>query len=248
MPPRQRGGRKAGPAGTHAVTTASPPGDDSDGSGGRNDDSVAQDFEAFVRSTLSKLVEGQQLLETKLGASIEFNSERITDLEKAKADLEKSFNTLKVEVSSMKVQLARQSTEINRQERFSRRNNFRVVSIARTQGENCLEKVADILITRFRWGDGPKIERAHRDGNDKNSKPAHILVKMLSFQDKVKVLRERRQALEGLSFYIVDDLTAPDWQEKIRWKKEVKALYDRGIKLRFFAGRWRADNGVIYDF
>jgi hypothetical protein len=31
-----------------------------------------------------------------------------------------------------------------------------------------------------------------------------------------------------------------DWQEKKPWKTEVKALYDKGIKLRFFTGKWRS--------
>ena len=71
---------------------------------------------------------------------------------------------------------------------------------------------------------------------------------MLSFQDKVKVFRERHRALDGSSLYIRDDLTAQDRQEKARWKNEVKTLYEQGTKLRFSTGRWRTSKGVPYEF
>ena len=206
-------------------------GDDSDDSGEKDDGHSSQEFEVFVRSTLAKLVDGQKQLEARLAASIEFNSERISDLEKAKMGLEKEVSGL----SSTKITLEKQSIEINKQERFSRRNNFRVVAVPRTQGENCLQKVADILVTNFGWSDTPKIERAHRDGPDKQGRPAHLLVKMLSCQDKLKVMREHRKALEGTPMFILDDLTAMDRREKLRWKTEVKTLYEKD-KTEIFRG------------
>ena len=50
------------------------------------------------------------------------------------------------------------------------------------------------------------------------------------------------------SMYILDDLTAVDRQEKLKWKSEVKTLYEQGTKLRFRAGKWRRGNGVPLDF
>ena len=57
--------------------------DDSGDFGGTKDDEDRHDFQAFVRSSLAKLVEGQQQMELNLAASIEFNSERIVKLEKS---------------------------------------------------------------------------------------------------------------------------------------------------------------------
>ena len=111
-----------------------------------------------------------------------------------------------------------------------------------------MEKAADILVTNFSWSDTPKIERAHRDGPDKQGRPAHLLVKMLNCQDKLKVMREHRKALEGTPMFILDDLTAMDRREKLRWKTEVKALYEKDMKLRFSASRWRNNNGIPFDF
>ena len=249
MPPKPRGGKKTGLQATPAgQTPTASPGDDSDEASGRNGCSSFHDFEDFVRATLTKLVDGQKQLEDRLAASIEFNSERISDLEKAREGLEREVHDLKAELSSVKAVLEKHSIEINKQERFSRRNNFRVVAVSRTQGENCMQKIADMLTTRFGWAETPMIERAHRDGPDRYGRPAHILVKMLRYQDKLKVMREHRKALEGTPMFILDDLTAMDRIEKQRWKKEVKDLYENDIKLRFSAGRWRNTKGVAFEF
>ena len=117
-----------------------------------------------------------------------------------------------------------------------------------TEGESCFDIIKNILVDKFGWDGAPQIERAHRDGLRKNGRSAHILVKMLSYQDTVRVLKARRTAMEGSPLYVLEDLTARDRMEKIKWKTEVKALYDRGTKLRFFAGRWRSGNGVPFDF
>ena len=76
---------------------------------------VSQDFEAFVRATLSKLVEGQRQLEAQLGASIEFNSERISGLEKAKEVTENNVKNLQVRVFAVQEQLDSQQADINKQ-------------------------------------------------------------------------------------------------------------------------------------
>ena len=249
MPPRQRGGKRQGGA---ATTPSAPavdyPDDAPDELGLQTEERDSKNFEEFVRSTLAKIVNGQKQLEMKLAESIEFNSESIVKLQKEKADIEKDLCALKLEVSSLTTQVAKQSSEINKQERFSRRNNFRVVGIDRQQGENCTTLIENILASKFGWSELPRIERAHRDGQGKNGKPPHILVKMCSFQDKLRVFRERHRALDGSSLYILDDLTAQDRQERARWKNEVKTLYEQGTKLRFSAGRWRTSKGVTYEF
>ena len=53
MPPKLRGGKRAGYANYPVAITASP-GDDPDESSGRNGESCSQDFELYVRSTLAK--------------------------------------------------------------------------------------------------------------------------------------------------------------------------------------------------
>ena len=247
-PQRKTTKRPAGADSSRPAATSGEDSADNDQPSCQGPSGLSEDFESFVRVTLQKLVDGQRQLEEQLGASIEFNSERIVDLEKARDALEKTVEGLKSDLSAIKGQLERQQADINKQERFSRRNNFRLVGLEETKGENCTDLVRKVLMERFGWESEPQIERAHRDGRGKNGKPAHVLVKMLSYQSKVKVLKARRTALEGSSMYVLDDLTAADRQEKNKWQAEVKALYEQGTKLRFFAGKWRRGNGVSYDF
>ena len=83
MGPKRRGG--------HPVGRASRPAASGDEAASPEEGTTAnqhEDFEAFVRATLTQLLNGQRQLEEQLGASIEYNSERITELEKAKDILE----------------------------------------------------------------------------------------------------------------------------------------------------------------
>ena len=89
-------------------------------------------------------------------------------------------------------------------------------------------------------------EQAHRDGKDIDSRPAHILFKLLSYQDKVRGLEKWREALQGQSYFIVD--TLQDWTEKETWKDQVKTLFEKEINLCFSAGRWRQGSGEVFPF
>ena len=61
-------------------------------------------------------------------------------------------------------------------------------------------------------------------------------------------MRNRRQALQGENFFIVDDLTRVDLAEKKKWAPQVKVLYDRGTRLRFAGGKWRDSAGKPFVF
>ncbi len=133
--------------------------------------------------------------------------------------------------------------EVNKSERFSRRNNLRIVGLPESEGENVIEIVKDILITKFGFDQNYiEIERAHRSGSLKK-KPRHILIRLLRYVDKVRVMKSWRQCLKDQSYRITDDLTQVDLEEKLKWKEEVSELYKRGIKLRFSGGMWRDDAG-----
>lgn len=217
--------------------------------GGDNTDDDVEDFETFVRATLQMLVQGQKQLETKLAKSIEFNSERIAVLEAAKENTESQMQAMKIELETLQGQLIQQRAEVNKQERFSRRNNIRIVGMKKTEErENCIDKVTKLLSERFEGDNAPRIERAHRDGRGVDGNPPHVLVKFLSYTDKITIMKGWRQALQGLPIFITDDLTLADLTEKRKWRTEVKALYDRGMKLRFFAGKWRNGEGAIHKF
>ncbi|XP_071483932.1 protein SpAN-like [Diadema antillarum] len=75
-----------------------------------------------------------------------------------------------------------------------------------------------------------KVERAHRDGK-RGEKPRHILVKVLSYREKVDIMKNARKKLDKENFYITDDLTRADLDEKRRWSKQVQHLYAQGEVL-----------------
>ena len=61
-------------------------------------------------------------------------------------------------------------------------------------------------------------------------------------------MRTQRQRLEKAPFYIIDDLTGKDREEKKKWNKEVQDAYHKGNKFIFIAGRWRERNGNLAPF
>ena len=93
-----------------------------------------------------------------------------------------------------------------------------------------------------------KVERAHRDGRRMDGRPRHILIKLLSYRDKVDIMRRARETLKNERYFIVDDLTPMDLAEKKKWNKKVQELYRNGTKLRFYAGKWRTAGGVVFNF
>ena len=103
-----------------------------------------------------------------------------------------------------------------------------------------------MLSVKFNLDAPAQIERAHRDGKPGGSYPRHMLVKFLSFQTKLEVLRGQRAALqEDNAMFIVDDLTKRDLEEKRKYKDQVRIAYEHGMRYHFSAGKWRGKGGVL---
>ena len=162
------------------------------------------------------------------------------------SSLRKDNDSLSKKVKDLEKRQEGYEQQLNKQERISRRSNFRLVGVKQEPTEDCLKIAADIL-TELGLPN-PQIERAHRDGRSVPGRDRHLLVKMSFFQDKVKVMKEARRALAGKGFYIIDDLTKLDLQEKRRWKTQVNELYQQGTRLRFSGGCWRGPEGKPYTF
>ena len=208
------------------------------------------DFQSFVRKSLTDLHRGQAninkritQLENNINESIQFESRRIDDLEKRVKELE----SLCQHVSTIDKQLADHCEMLNKLERFSRRNNVRVIGFPQQKDEDCLSLTKNLLRDKFGLADA-KIERAHRDGPKVPGKPQHLLFKLNCYQDKLEIMRHQRLALSSESFFCADDLTKQDLQEKRRWKTEVNKAYQEGKKYRFYAGKWRGQGGAPVTF
>lgn len=141
------------------------------------------------------------------------------------------------------------TTSCSTKPRFSRLNNIRLVGIhepATNRDEDCVALVEGIINDKF--GISVKVERAHRDGKPSESHPRHILFKLLSYRDKVSIMKIQRTKLASENFSMVDDLIPDDLKEKRKRPCDVQCLYDEGVRLRFYARKWRAAGGALYTF
>ena len=127
-------------------------------------------------------------------------------------------------------------------ERYLRRNNARNVGVRHSFSENCIDIARKLLndITNI----DIKMERSHRDGRKMHGKDRHILIK-LSYNDKMDVMENAKQALQGKSVYVIHDQTSLGLKKKKGYIEHINRLCSTGVKLRFYNGRRRLNNGNL---
>ena len=211
--------------------------------------SATASFEKMIKSAVDSFIAKLGQMEESLGASIEFERKRIDDLKEKQGKFEERMEKMEKELQELRLEVSRNTVANNQSERLSRRNNIRFIGIEEAtpgERENCAEIVEEILRSKF--AAPTKVERAHRDGKKVDGRPRHILVKFLSYRDKVDIMRRARDTLKTERYFIVDDLTQTDLKEKKKWNKQVQDLYKDGTKLRFYAGKWRQTGGIPFNF
>ena len=100
-------------------------------------------FELMIQRAVESLVEHIKLVETKLGAAIEYESRRVTEIEERNSHLERRMGELELTVEALRSEAVKHNFAINKSERFSRRNNIRIVGIPEctTSKEDCVAVV-----------------------------------------------------------------------------------------------------------
>ena len=165
-------------------------------------------FERMINSAVERFIAKLNELEGNISASLDFERERIDKLQEKQAKMEKKMEEMEKEMNELKAQAAKNAIATNKSERFSRRNNIRLVGVKEVpqgQREECVDIVEEILREKFDMH--CKVERAHRDGRRVEGRPRHILFKFLSYRQKVDVMKRAREALKNDSYFFVDDLT-----------------------------------------
>lgn len=208
--------------------------------------SISATIQAMVKDAVSTLISQIKRLEAELNKAVEYESKRISDLERKNSDLETRIKKMEKEMIQLKRHAEDQHEEIKKSERISRRNNFRIVGMAEKEGEdnqeNCINIVQGILKEKFNMEDA-HVDQAHRVGR-KGERPRHILVKINTHGHKINIMKEARRVLGGeVNYYIIDDLSKPDLEEKRKYADDVARLFREGTKLRFYAGKWRGAGG-----
>ena len=211
--------------------------------------STTERFERMIKTAVESFISKLTELERNIGASLEFERERIDQLQVNQSELEEKLEKMEKEMEEMKARVSQNAAAANKSERFLRRNNVRLVGMKEApqgQREECVDIVEKVLQEKFELT--CKVERAHRDGRRSEGKPRHILFKLLSYRQKVDVMKRAREVLKDEPYFLIDDLTPSDLQEKQKYVRQVQELYKQGTKLRFFAGKWRQSGGVPYKF
>ena len=206
-------------------------------------------FEKMIKNAVDSFVGKLQQLEVKMEASFDFERKRVDDLTENQNRMKSRMETMEKEITELRLEVQRNKAAVNKSERFSRRNNVRLVGIPEApqgQREDPVTMVEEILHSQFKVK--TKVERAHRDGKKVDGRPRHILLKFLSYREKVDIMRRARETLKDERYFITDDLTPTDLEEKKKWIKQVQELYNKGTKLRFYSGKWRQAGGIPFNF
>ena len=119
----------------------------------------------------------------------------------------------------------------------SRRCNLRIDGVEEGKDETwdqCEEKVLEIFTNQLGIEKNVQIERAHRTGkkgskhsHEKTSKPRAIVLKLNSYKDKIKILKECKK-LKGTNIYINEDFSAATMNYRKELWKEVQELLQEG--------------------
>ena len=160
--------------------------------------------------------------------------------------IRQKLDALEEKVLYMSISQTQFGDKINNHERFSRKNNIRILGMRFSPNENCISKSTEYLSNLLQRD--VKIEQAHRDGRAPTGKDRHILVRCSFYQDKCDILKAAKASFRCSHIYIIEDLTPLDLKEKKKWSANVSKLYKDGVKLRFRNGKWRQADGAPYKF
>ena len=182
---------------------------------------------------------------TNIAKTCDFVAEKLSAMTLKVNALEEESAKLQTQTNGIETAVRDLNDEVNKLERFSRRNNLRIIGFEEEQNESPLEKVEKFLEEKFQRT-SVQVERAHRVGRRQESgKHRQIIVKMLRYTDKVAIMKEAKLRLKDTSFRIVDDLTKKDLDTKVALRPIMKDAYSRGKRVRYMDGRLYIDN-VLY--
>ena len=150
---------------------------------------------------------------------------------------------IEVSVQNHVVQISQMYERLLSLERYSREYNLRFHNIEESPGEDCLQKIHDILANQLNLE--PKLENAHRVGPRSDSKPRAIICKFVYRPERYKVIRKKRDLKDGV--WITEDLIWEDREKKKKLKDVMKQAFESGKKPRFHRGKLYIDSALYRD-
>lgn len=173
---------------------------------------------ASLKSTIEKLVQ-----------AVHFSELQLNEAHTAISTLKSDNEILKEHVTLASAQSDILNRKIVELDDYSRRENVLICGLPEEREENCFIAVKN-LFTHI-GGPTVQIQRCHRLGMYKAGRTRDIIVRLVYFQDKIEILRRRRDLPQGV--YINEDYS-PETKRHVNALRPVlkEALKsDRSAKL-----------------
>ncbi|XP_065645515.1 uncharacterized protein LOC136075987 [Hydra vulgaris] len=194
-----------------------------------------KNFTQIVSGNIKIITDRLDKIENELNVN-KVNMKNIEiDLNDVKESLNFQEEKIKEELKQIRKKDDLEIKNINKKntdlENRSRRNNIRVDGLKDSPGESwsdCEKSVKKIFTNNLKISTEIIAERAHRVGSYKEDKtPRTIVVKLLNYQDKIKILSSLKN-LKGSGIYINEDFAKETMEERKKLWPEVKNLRNQG--------------------
>ncbi|XP_065679760.1 uncharacterized protein LOC136094097 [Hydra vulgaris] len=171
----------------------------------------------------------------KIEKEVDVNKSKVLSIENDLRDFKESLNfqetTIMEKINKITKRYEKEINNLNKKtldlENRSRRNNLRLDGIFEKPNENwneCENAVKEMFKKQLKISNEIIIERAHRIGQPKeDKKPRTIVLKLLNFQDKTKIL-DATKNLRGTGIYVNEDFAKETIESRRMLWEEVKML------------------------
>ncbi|XP_065639502.1 uncharacterized protein LOC136072268 [Hydra vulgaris] len=171
----------------------------------------------------------------KIEKEVDVNKSKVLSIENDLRDFKESLNfqetTIMEKINKITKRYEKEVNNLNKKtldlENRSRRNNLRLDGIFEKPNENwneCENAVKEMFKKQLKISNEIIIERAHRIGQPKeDKKPRTIVLKLLNFQDKTKILNATKN-LRGTGIYVNEDFAKETMESRRMLWEEVKKL------------------------
>lgn len=187
--------------------------------------------EDMLRRILDGIQSNQQVIEALNRKFIHleetFKKERELDRQRIEK-LDKEVSNLKKENEELKGLIVSE-------DRMRRKNRLVVSGLEESREEDTSGRATEESARRFfseKFGESLEIKSAVRVGRREDSKPRRLLVKMKYFEDKIKILKGKRNALRGTKIYINEDLSREDYKREKFLSGKAREARQKGERVK----------------
>lgn len=183
-----------------------------------------------------------QATTSRIESELSSLASRINQAEQRISDVEDQLAPLSAIHKALEIWTKELSQKVDYLENYSRGNNLRIVNIPESmEGSNIKTFTTDLLREILQIPEdqpAPELERVHRLGSQRgqNDKPHTILLKLLRFEDKERILGASRKSKEltfkSQKFFIFQDYSATVSRKRMAYNTVKAALHQHNIPFK----------------